>query len=517
MVFLHATNGDDLTAVVTTIGHARLSIPLYNNSSHSLQSTLTYSFQEDEATVTRLLFVGRSHLVAVLPKKCLVWNVVRGVLVHTITQDSVVDVASNELFLYILTLSSNAKWYIYEYSVDSGKLIRKIKAGRSHGEEHGIDASLAVSNDNVAVLYGNAIKVMRLSDGIKVSKCKLDSREKGIQGMMVMNGTVAATTTDTGVSFFQAETGTEVAALILEEPPLTPIQLALADDGHHYQVVINNTFYILDVAKKTIIATCKLTAPTEQLVLYPAGADKLRAILVDRKSGLHFRTVTCVNEHDGTLLSHVEIKLDDDDDDEGKQMVASSKKRKQATVTLGSGQAGGESGMVVDEQLDKKKQKYEADPDLDEPTIAERLKQLAEEFDRVEDDDVVLPAEGLDFEPKRATTESLAKLLHQALSSGDDPMLELALGVRDKSVITTSLKGLDPDEVGLLLTKLTMRLSSKPTRAADLVPWIGNVLATGKIRQANLLRPLRNLLQERVESFPHLLQLEGRLSMLASM
>jgi len=173
--------------------------------------------------------------------------------------------------------------------------------------------------------------------------------------------------------------------------------------------------------------------------------------------------------------------------------------------------------MVVDEQLDKKKQKYEADPDLDEPTIAERLKQLAEEFDRVEDDDAVLPAEGLDFEPKRATTESLAKLLHQALSSGDDPMLELALGVRDKSVITTSLKGLDPDEVGLLLTKLTMRLSSKPTRAADLVPWIGNVLATGKIRQANLLRPLRNLLQERVESFPHLLQLEGRLSMLASM
>jgi hypothetical protein len=118
--------------------------------------------------------------------------------------------------------------------------------------------------------------------------------------------------------------------------------------------------------------------------------------------------------------------------------------------------------------------------------------------------------------PKKATTESLVKLQHQALSSGDDPMLGLALGVRDKTVMETSLKELEPDKVSLLLTKLTMRLANKPTRAVDFVPWIACVLTTGMIRNANQLRPLRNLLQEQVESFPHLLQLEGRLSMLAS-
>ena len=96
-------------------------------------------------------------------------------------------------------------------------------------------------------------------------------------------------------------------------------------------------------------------------------------------------------------------------------------------------------------------------------------------------------------------------------------MLELALSVRDKRVIENSLTELEIDEAALLLNKLTARLAKKPNRAVQLVVWVQFLLQSGKIRSSKPLIPLKNLLQERVDSFPQMLQLEGRLSMLAQM
>jgi U3 small nucleolar RNA-associated protein 5 len=139
------------------------------------------------------------------------------------------------------------------------------------------------------------------------------------------------------------------------------------------------------------------------------------------------------------------------------------------------------------------------------------LQQLAREFQEEEDDD---DDDEVSPKPFKATTESLSNLLQQCLQSGDDTMLELSLTCRDRQIIQRSLQQLEPNLVSTLLTKLTSRLASKPNRAGDLALWIQLILTSGKIRNVQQLRPLRNLLHERVESFPHLLKLEGRLSVL---
>ena len=81
-------------------------------------------------------------------------------------------------------------------------------------------------------------------------------------------------------------------------------------------------------------------------------------------------------------------------------------------------------------------------------------------------------------------------------------------------MLQLSLQELQDSHMEILLAKLTYRLASKPNRAAELAVWISVVLQSGKVRHPQQLRPLRNLLQERIDSFPHLLRLEGRLSML---
>jgi hypothetical protein len=67
------------------------------------------------------------------------------------------------------------------------------------------------------------------------------------------------------------------------------------------------------------------------------------------------------------------------------------------------------------------------------------------------------------------------------------------------------------------LTALTTRLASKPARAEHLCAWLTVILQSGKIRSAEHVQPLRNLIQERLEVFPALLKLDGRLSMMKSL
>jgi hypothetical protein len=198
-------------------------------------------------------------------------------------------------------------------------------------------------------------------------------------------------------------------------------------------------------------------------------------------------------------------------------------------------------------------------------TIAERLQQLAaledDDDDDDEDDDIIgnkntsgkanddKSQKQAKFVPKQATTQSLTHLLQQACASNDDGLLELALSVRDVRIIEQSLfelaqqqqqeqqQQMEGDHHGttikwmdVLLTRLITRLANKPQRAEVLSLWIQCWLQQQQRYEASLpsasgsswqnvqglLQPLRNLLQERIQTFSLWLQLDGRLSMMKS-
>jgi hypothetical protein len=200
-------------------------------------------------------------------------------------------------------------------------------------------------------------------------------------------------------------------------------------------------------------------------------------------------------------------------------------KRKGASAEpsiLGPGQAGSES-LSVAPPTKKTKATIEdmddADDDDDEVgtakdlSIAERLKQLSNAFDDDDEKDEEQEETATSFVPRMATTESLKEFLSQALQSDDDSLLELALGVRDPKVIAQTLKEIDASLIVVLLGKLTARLAANPLRAQSLALWLSHCMRTGRF-QVHHLTSLRNLLHERIESFPDLLRLEGRLSMM---
>lgn len=274
-----------------------------------------------------------------------------------------------------------------------------------------------------------------------------------------------------------------------------------------------------------------------------------------------------------------EIKLDVKENDDNSAVEKSDsehkKKRKASSVsnkaiTLGPGESGGEAMIIDDKQQlvkrikkdhDSKNDDDDDDDDFDwEQTgdneengtsIAERLQRLAADMHRdsedEEDDDAKNSSEGssskISFKPKSATSDSLSNLLRQALKSNDDPKLEIALEVRDRSIIRNSVMSLSsighendtPKDniIVILLSKLVTRLAKKPTRADQLSFWIRTVLvalvtpkesskngSTWKMNETEreialrALEPLRNLLSERAENLSGLLKLEGRLSLL---
>jgi U3 small nucleolar RNA-associated protein 5 len=202
--------------------------------------------------------------------------------------------------------------------------------------------------------------------------------------------------------------------------------------------------------------------------------------------------------------------------------LAASKRKADMQTVLGPAQAGGEA-KAIDGPIPKRtkmdEEEEEEEGGIEGPSVGERLRLLRQALEKEEesdddDNDDDTEKSKISYPPKKATTESLTQLLTQALQSGDDSMLELALSVRDTNILQETCQQLADEHLPTLLNALTSRLASKPARAEFLCVWIRVVLLTGRIRSAGHLQPLRNLLQERIEVFPALLQLEGRLSMM---
>ena len=517
---------DSVVAVLhhSSIGHSRLSIPLYSSLDGVLQSTLTCSLPSNDVDVTvkKLVFASSEYLCALLSNdSVVVWSITRGVVVHTLKlSDGAFDMApslSGSDSLFVLTSKKN-KLYLYEYSLESAKVIRKIKCGINLENGENTASWLAVSEGFAAVSHDDKVKILSLEDGSKVAKLKVEKSTS----IMSMEGPRLAIVTETGVVLYSMDS----------DSPEEPVG----------QVFSQQSIQSVEVKDSTILLT---TESSSLLYKFPPSPTKdplkpistitpspdvetarlafslseavLVAVLHSSSKGMHIQRVSHLDKDGSTVLEKVVVGYPVEEDEEKDTPDASTKRNEPAstTTTLGPGQAGGEALQASDRPT-KKAKSTAASEDI---SIAERLQQLAQDMERddEEEDEEVAQKPSQSFSSKKATTESLVNILSQALSSGDDPMLELSLGVRDKRVIALSLKELDANLVSLLLTKVTSRLSHKPNRASELCVWISLILESGKIHETQQLRPLRNLLQERVESFPHLLQLEGRLSILAAM
>jgi hypothetical protein len=490
-----ASNNDNLVAVVTNPkSTSRLSVPLYHNG--GLQSTLTHKAIGE---LRSLVFSG-NHLCGLVRDEdartttVVAWNVTRGVVEHTLQEDDfkILDISATSSCLLVLTLKGS-KLYVQEYSLDSKfKMLRKIKAGKADDDSTVME--VAASDKLVAVRVGATVKVMDRESGNKVYKCKLAS-EQG--GKLVMNDKYVAACTPSQVQVFKE--GKVKTELTLSEAP-TQLQL---QGGY---LLVDQSIYAIGSSKTATPASTMDQEEDATIQLSFCNDTEVQAIVQGPKGGVGLFTLPFVQ--DGEMLEAISLPKEDEQMEE----ASTSTKRpatSSVTQTLGPGQAGSESLDVNDRPA--KKSKSTGEEEAEEPTIAERLQRLQQVLDQEDEE------EEIKFRPKQATTESLSHLLHQALSSSDDSMLELALDVRDAKVRQHSIDDLAVDQATLLLNKLTARLAKKPSRASALVPWIQLVLLSGKIQSSSPLLPLKNLVQERIEVFPQLLQLEGRLSMLANM
>jgi Dip2/Utp12 Family len=372
-------------------------------------------------------------------------------------------------------------------------------------------------------------------------------------------GSTTTTTTTTTVMLYNVRTGQQLNGPILglsSSSPSATIQLAVSgsgDDGAKSsywllldsQSLIQLTITTAEDAHEAdsfvVTKTCRLSTPLptmDDCIQYYFTSSQLVAV---RHTSLASTTAAhglqvCRVDLSKTL-DEIAVSFDAESNAITTNAAAAaldSKKRK-PTVVLGPGQAGGEARHVteVGALSNKRSKSAESDPtdrtnddqdndDDNGPTIAERLAQLQKIMDEdmeMDDDDegdkdtnaATTTTTSPPFVPRHATTESLAHLLTQALQSSDTVLLEQALAVRDAALVRTTCRGLDATSAVALLQALTQRLATKPARAEQLVPWMAALLQSNHVSSVHQLQPLQNLLQERLEVFPLLLQLEGRL------
>lgn len=416
---------------------------------------------------------------------------------------------------------------------------------------------------------GNKVLKQKYRDAKGKAAAKKDGT--GGTGILALNNFVLVPRISTVAVFCNKAKGTGqwLKAIASSTPnPTVRVWNAEATDGS-ILVLVDDKLYHCS-AKEGPKEISKLTTVDHVSTVIPHPSNSKQATVVlhnpnDARSSYQIQlldwTTSSSGDDDVSMIASIpdaiELRWVSPDDVAGgsatsKAAASSSssatKKRNVESITvLGPGQAGAENATVSERTQRKKKKTGEASNDDDDeedndemevdeededeevdfldqqdPTmgmsIAERLKALSEahgEANEEDDDevDIAKAASRTNFVVKRATTESLTQLLTQALRGGDDGLLELALSVKDKNILQATMIDLDRHCIDILLTKLTTRLASKPQRAEDLGMWLSYVLESGRVSQLGQLQPLKNLLQDRIDAFPHLLRLEGRLSM----
>lgn len=497
------------TSLVTAISDDHIAVVLSNSSASvlrvgvylatDLQATLTYKTTEP---VQKVLFVNPTTVTALLQTVVVVWDLQRSVVSYTYPSDNssqldLLDCHVLENSLHILVAKSE-KLYIHIID-EQGNVKGKVKAGKH------------LKESKMALLKGGVVAVVQ---GKELRFIELQTGEKTKVALPLASAQIAA---EAGLVYVALPGKVQMYSADGKEQGTFSIDTSV----QHWQVanervLINDThlYYNTQLSRKFHVE------PTIAKASLLLNHDDVWAVM--QKGSLQVRRLDLANadSSDETFVVNWE-------EDQNIMTEETKAEEKRKAVVLGPGQAGGEARQIKD--VSAKRQKFEEGEEHEDeegPTIAERLEQLQKALD--EDDegsdkemDIVDGGDedGVDlassFQPKKATTESLSQLLQQALQSGNDGLLELALSVKDAKVIETTCATMPSDLLSVLLTALTSRLALKPSRAEYLcTTWLFILLRTGRIRSPEQLQTLRNIVQERVEVFPALLQLEGKLSLL---
>ncbi|GKY99881.1 hypothetical protein MPSEU_000941700 [Mayamaea pseudoterrestris] len=508
----------------------------------NLLMTLTHRQKQDASSqqqdVQALFFVNDSTLCLLTRRELVIWDVTRGVVAFSMVAEqnqTFVHAApaseEHQLLLLVQTPESSKKCQVHLYDTTTQKLIRKIKVGK-------LCRQVAPALGSVLVRSNDAVKLVASDTGSRLQKYE----DLGDFAGLAVAENIGVTISNGRLLVMNLQTGSNRTMDLPEgdSAPHSAVQMIAldsdSDDGATCLFNYSRGLYAIDPDRASLRLLCKISTPADDhnwsLCM---GSDQLVAVTKHQDRN-EFRVLT--RPVDQIIAESIKTPMDWDlewksdlDASANDETTKSGSKRKPQPSILGPGQKGGEARGVSDIaakkfKLDENNDGMDVDAngaednDDDGPTVAERLALLQQALDDESADEEAYDNDGKDgkpaFDSKRATTESLSQLLQQALQSGDDPMLELALLVRDKQVIEESCLALSSEQAAMLLAALTTRLAMKPGRADHMCTWLSTLLLTNKVKSLAHLQPLQNLLEERVEIFPSLLKLDGRLSMMAS-
>jgi len=573
-LLLSASSPDGSLAVIkapSTASSSRHLIQVYqvSDSSSTLRLTLTHTSQ---LPLIQLAFVGTTSILGLFGRQqVVVWDLNRGVVATTLSaseDQGFLAVAApsgdNDDEKYYALVRHGPKIVVQEYQTSNNKLVRKIKSGRLSGYDDVDDvdmtaeqpdffqgrkdtASLIITSSYVVVrTKDSGIRIMDKESGKKTGQIKI--RASGLSAHFgeassiemsrcLGNSNIVVASEDAGDAIlYDLDSCKEIARLpsdsaITKQAGVPSGLQALArtkDDA--FTLLRNGSLYSVVSGGNKSTQCEKLTqlSTNNPVSLFLKSNNKVLALTYQSSSEYRVQWIDLsLNNEDGPPAVY---KLDQQQKSHKYDTSNTTKRKPSECKVLGPGQAGNETLASV------KKMKLSTDNDEDENnsdidnddanvTIAERLQMLTDALDEeeIEDDNgkddkgiaaaIAAAAGKTKFKPQKVSTESLKELLTQALQSSDDGLLELALSVHDVKIIATTIKEMNEDLLVILLGKLTSRLASSPLRAEALSVWISHCLKRGSFDSEHLA-VLRNMLYERIESFPDLLRLEGRLSMM---
>lgn len=498
-----------------------------------------------------LIWISDTILAAAVPHVTLL-DVTRGVALSSSSSTNtklshhtaVAAVAAENELLYVLESkhhakkqqapnnNNNNKWVVYEYTTEQ-HLLRKIKVGKNHTPASGTNSSVpprlwATPKHLVVASSSHGARVVQRATGAKV--CKV----VGTVGAVAES--LACGTVGDAVVVWDLETGEVVGTVPTSDGVEEASLLQLYGKGDVFRLLLGNQQLFRVVVAQEDDAT--KVATFERVCTLPDRTSKLDSVLlclhdelraVRFTDGMECQALVVDTSNDPVVLQWSSEKT---------TPTSASLKRKQATI-LGPGQAGHEAKNLIevsasnnkrackeaqsddsendsddDENMKEDDREEEEEEEAEGPIIAERLALLHKALEEEEERDQKQQHNSTADTEEAMTTESMYQLLHQALQSADKQQLEKALVVRDAEAIAATCRELDTESVSALLVALTHRLAAKPARADQWSMWLTAILSHNPHVEVEHLLPLQNLLEERLEIFPLLLELEGRLEQL---
>lgn len=456
------------------------------------------------------------------------------------------------------------KGIIYQYNVAKGKLERKIKSGTETSE----GGKLAISPDGTLIVVASpssGIRLISSDTGKKIRKLKkAGNASNGVQLQVLefsLDSKFILWAVEGGDAVYISPSEKDEAAnghakdlikiLAVDSTP-THAQMIVGENSKGTAVVSckSGSVLLFDISSlSSIQAESTLTLNSCSSLSCATKGKKVEALrasfhnnsphtklLITRKLAVapSFETVLYRESGgDGVVKKNIEIGKENSKS-HGPASTNDHKNKRSAEV-LGPGEAGTDAAVVDVEHLpNHKKARLKVDEDDDKltefenvddggPSIADRINALNDASSDDDDDDKKIMALVTKTEYKAPTTKSLAVILRQGLVAMDNEKLEIAFQCHDKKVIETTVEQLVGNEVIDLLGKLVHRIAYKPARAEHLSFWIRTIvmkhssLLMNDQDLAEKLAPLKNLLNDRIETLSHFLKLEGRLNMLSNL